>query len=81
MPEIPAWMWITWAAIALGGFAILETIALANRREGDTLSENIRRWLGITPPNPRRRILVPAFVAGLLVFVVWFIPHIVFNVL
>lgn len=78
---IPAWMWIVWLAVAAGGFAILETIALANRRDGDTLSENIRRWLGITPPSTRRRIAVPVFVGALILFLVWFLPHIVFNIL
>lgn len=79
--SIPEWAWIAWLALAGGGFTILETIALANRRDGDTLSENIRRWLGITPPNARRRVTVPVFAAVLILFVVWFIPHIVFNIL
>ncbi|MGP4092952.1 hypothetical protein [Nonomuraea sp. KM90] len=78
---IPEWMWIVWLITAAAGFAVLETIALANRRDGDTLSENIRRWLGITPPSLHRRISVPVFVGVLILFVVWFLPHIVFNIL
>ncbi|MEV0616176.1 hypothetical protein AB0I81_22875 [Nonomuraea sp. NPDC050404] len=78
---IPEWMWIAWLAIAAGGFAVLETVALINRRRGDTLSENIRRWLGITPPSVQRRIAVPVFVAVLVAFICWFLPHIVFDIL
>ena len=63
---IPEWMWIAWLAVAAGGFAVLETI---------------RAWLGITPPSVQRRIAVPVFVTVLVLFVVWFIPHIVFNIL
>lgn len=80
MTGMPTWAWIVWLVAALGGFAILETIALANRRDGDTLSENIRRWLGIYPPSPMKRFFLPAFVFGMVAFFVWFIPHIVFQV-
>jgi hypothetical protein len=79
--NVPEWAWITWLAIAAGGFAVLETVALANRRKGDTLSERTRAWLGITPPNARRRVAVPVFAAVLILFVVWFLPHIVFDIL
>ncbi|WP_326644572.1 hypothetical protein OIE67_25700 [Nonomuraea fuscirosea] len=78
---IPEWMWIAWLAVAAGGFAILEIIALINRRRGDTLSERTRAWLGITPPNARRRIAVPVFAAVLILFLVWFLPHIIFDIL
>lgn len=76
---IPSWAWVVWITGTLTSFAILETVALANRRQGDTLSENIRRWLGIHPPSTVRRVGVPMFVAVLVGFVVWFIPHIVFS--
>ena len=78
---IAEWMWIAWLATTAGAFAVLETIALVNRRKGDTLSERTRAWLGITPPNARRRIAVPVFAAVLILFVCWFLPHIVFDVL
>ena len=80
MPEIPSWAWIVWGSVSLGSFAVLETVALANKRDGDTLSENLRRWLGIHPSRPARRFAVPAFVVGLAIFVVWFVPHIVLNI-
>jgi len=34
--------WVAWLAI----FAVVEGIALANRREGDTLSEHVWEWFG-----------------------------------
>lgn len=77
---VEAWVWIAWLVVCLGGFAVLETLALINRRRGDTLSENIRRWLGIDPPNPVARIGIPAFVGVLVIFLIWFIPHIVFQI-
>ena len=77
---IPEWVWIVWLLITLGIFAGLEGIALANGHDGDTLSERTRRWLGITPHNPRRRIAVPAFAAVLTGFVLWFLPHILWSI-
>jgi hypothetical protein len=79
MLGVPSWAWVAWLAMSAGTFAILETIALINRRLGDTLSENTRRWLGITPARPVRRYTVPAFAAALVVFVVWFVPHIIWS--
>ena len=77
---IPAWLWISWITCTLAGFIILEAVALANRRSGDTLSEYIRKWLGIYPPSHIKRFGTTAFVVALVGFVVWFIPHIVFQV-
>lgn len=78
--EIPGWAWILWGSVSLTTFLVLEVIALTNERTGDTLSENIRRWLGITPPSPVRQVAVPVFVAVLLGFVAWFLPHILFSI-
>ena len=33
-----SWLWIGWLLL----FGVVETIALRNRRKGDTLSENLR---------------------------------------
>ncbi|MCW2901022.1 MAG: hypothetical protein JWO67_3287 [Streptosporangiaceae bacterium] len=76
---IPSWAWITWAVVAIGSFAVLETIAIVNGRSPDTLSENIRRWIGIEPPSKARLIGIPAFLAVLLGFTAWFVPHILLN--
>jgi hypothetical protein len=75
MLNIPSWAWITWAAATVVVF-----VALANRRKGDTLSKNLRRWLGINPLRPVKRYTIPVFVAGLVGFVVWFVPHIVLSI-
>jgi amino acid permease len=77
--SVPSWAWITWIAVALTAFGVLEGVALANRRRGDTLSENIRRWLGIDPPRRSRRIGMAAFATLLVAFVGWFVPHILLS--
>lgn len=75
---VPAWAWITWLAVTAGSFTILETIALATNING-TLSLTLRRWLGIDPPRRWRRITIPAFAATVILFVAWFLPHILTN--
>ncbi|MFC4533986.1 hypothetical protein [Sphaerisporangium dianthi] len=67
--------WLVWGGLALGSFAVLETIALLNHREGDTLSERLREWLGIYPVK-HWRLATSAALLGLLV---WFGWHIVFQ--
>lgn len=67
--------WAIWAAVTLGSFAILETWALLSKREGDTLSERLREWLGIRPVRQWRLITS----AALLGFLIWFGWHIVFQ--
>ena len=76
MPDIPTWAWITWAAVTVVSFAVLEAIAILNGRSPDTLSENIRRWIGVEPQSRTRLIGVPLFLAVLFGFVAWFVPHI-----
>jgi hypothetical protein len=78
MLQIPPWAWITWAVVSLASFTVLEAIALLNGRSPDTLSEYLRRWLGVDPPSRARRIGVPLFLAVVLGFVAWFVPHIAF---
>lgn len=75
---VPAWAWITWLAVTAGSFTILETLALATNIQG-TLSLTLRRWLGIDPPRRWRRITIPAFASALILFVAWFLPHILTN--
>jgi hypothetical protein len=70
-------LWIIWLAVVAAPFAALETIAIVDKRKGNTLTATTRRWLGIDPPNKRRRIGIPAFTAALLIFTGWFLPHIV----
>lgn len=72
-------VWLAWMTLVAVSFAILEGAAIMSRRTGDTLSETIRRWLGIEPGRPVRRIAVPAFVVVLIGFVAWFLPHILFR--
>lgn len=62
------WAWLAWGLI----FAVIEGMALANSREGDTLSEHVWAFLGYsegirTPTGwtRLRRFLVLAFLAWL----------------
>lgn len=68
--------WALWAALGLGGFAVLESYALLNGRPYDSLSAVTRELLGLNPRSRRRWVTEPLFVVGLLYWVTWFIPHI-----
>jgi hypothetical protein len=72
-------VWVAWLVAAAVSFAALEGYALYTPRPGDTLSENLRRWLGIAPPRPWRHVGAVGFVAALVGFVAWFGPHIVLG--
>lgn len=67
-------VWIVWLAVASVSFGVLEWVTI---RKGQTLSENLRRWLGVEPRKPWRKVGIPAFAAVVLGFAAWFIPHIV----
>jgi len=59
--------WIAW----LTAFAVIEGAALADKDEGDTLSEHVRKWFA-THTRPGRL----AFAAVWLGFAGWFLVHI-----
>ena len=63
-----AYVWIAWTAM----FAVVEGIALANKRDGDTLSENIRHLFRTRTSKAGRAF----FAAGWLGFSGWFAIHI-----
>lgn len=65
--------WIIWLAVTAVSFGALEWVTLQKR---ETLSENLRRWLGIDPPKPWRHMGVAAFTSVVLGFAAWFVPHI-----
>lgn len=71
------WFWVGWLVLLAGGFAFAETWAIVSRGRGGTLSEKTRKWLGVDPPRPRRRAALLTFSAALVLFTVWFVPHIV----
>jgi uncharacterized membrane protein len=66
-------MWAAWFAFGTGGFFVLEHLAVKQQPE-DTLSKVTRDILGVH--QRRGKITKPTFVAGLVGFVIWFIPHI-----
>jgi len=74
--NVPGWLWATWAIATLVSFGVMEGLALHDRRGYDTLTATTRRWLGIYPAKPLRRITIPLFATTLLVFIGWFLPHI-----
>jgi len=65
-----------WAA---RGLAVLEGIALLNRRDSDTLSEHLRRRLGIDPANERRKAAVPLFIAAVVALAAWPFPYLLMR--
>ena len=49
---IPSGYWLFWLGVlVLAGFAVPEALAIKNRQSGDTLSENLRRWLKTDTPG------------------------------
>ncbi|MCI3277537.1 hypothetical protein [Streptomyces cylindrosporus] len=67
--DFPLWLW----AIPAGSFAVMEGLAIANRRSGDNASELIRRAAGISPARPWR----PLGIAAIATFCVWFGHHLI----
>ncbi|MEU5978419.1 hypothetical protein [Streptomyces sp. NPDC047315] len=61
-------VWIIWSLI----FAVAEGVALANRRDGDTLSENVRRLFRTRTSKAGRAV----FAVGWFGFSGWFALHI-----
>ncbi|MER5912309.1 hypothetical protein ABT124_17895 [Streptomyces sp. NPDC001982] len=70
--DFPLWLW----AIPAGSFAVLEALAIRNRRKGDTASELLRRAAGISPARPWR----PVGVAVIATFCAWLANHLINTV-
>lgn len=70
-----AW-WVGWLVAVVASFGVLEGIALGNRADGDTLSENTRRWIGMFAGTRKRAAGAAAFAGTVLGFAVWFVVHI-----
>jgi hypothetical protein len=68
------WGWIVWTGVSLGGFAVLEGIALRKGEHGNTLSCHLRRTFGIYPRKRWHPVGRAAFLGGLL----WLGHHIAF---
>ncbi|MFJ9114491.1 hypothetical protein ACIRJO_02965 [Streptomyces sp. NPDC102394] len=67
--DFPLWLW----AVPVGSFAVLEGVAIFNRRRGDTASELLRKAAGIKPLRPWR----PAGVAAITTFCTWLAHHLI----
>lgn len=70
-------IWIAFLSTVAAAFGVLE--GLGFEKPGGTLSETTRRWLGVSPHKPRRKVAVPLFTGGLAMFLAWFIPHILMG--
>jgi hypothetical protein len=67
--------WLFWLGVAvLCGFAIPEVYAIRSQQSGDTLSENIRRWLRTDTPGGGASWL--AVWSALAAILVWLLGHI-----
>ncbi|MEU6056973.1 hypothetical protein [Streptomyces sp. NPDC047097] len=68
-----SWTWIVW----LGAFCAIEGKALANRTEGDTLSEHIWTWFSTSRSaaagQPSGWVRLRRF--SLLAFLAWLLAH------
>lgn len=72
--SIPPGYWLAWLGAIIVGFAIPEADAILNKQDGDTLSENIRRWLHTDTPGGGITWLVVWL--HLLAGFVWLLGHI-----
>lgn len=68
------WYWWLWVATSVLMFGGIEGWALATDSQR-TLTASLRRVLGISPPNRKRKTLVPLFVGGLVALVAWLVAH------
>ena len=69
--------WIVWLSVTAGTFGAGEWWAMrSGSPPGETLSANIRKWLGVRPSQPRKRWTVYGFTGLIVGFAVWFVPHI-----
>ena len=76
----PTIVWACWLGImVLGTFGLLEGSALVSKKSGDTFSETLRRWLGITPRRWWRPIGMISFLVIFGGFSVWFLGHILLG--
>ena len=68
--------WVIWLSLTVGSFLALEIPALRNRREGDTLSEHVWRWLKVRTArsDAGASFLILARVA-LGAFLIWLAGH------
>ena len=64
-------VWVLWLAL----FALFEGVALADKRDEDTLSERTRAWFRTRDSATGRRV----FAAGWTAFAGWFLWHILWQ--
>jgi hypothetical protein len=68
-------IWIIWAGVTAIWFAVAEYMALSNKYEGDTLSENLRALIG------NHKVAKYGTLGVWITFATWFALHIWFSIL
>jgi Na+/H+ antiporter NhaC len=68
------WAGFLTAVMLIG--AILEWLGYISGKNG-TLSDTLRRWLGIDPVQHYRNMAVPLFISGVIAIVVWLSLHLI----
>jgi hypothetical protein len=66
------WFWLAWGGVFLVG----EGVALARNAAGDTLSEQVWRWLRVTPGKVKvssALVRFPSYIVGAVL--VWLFGH------
>ena len=66
-------LWLAWGFV----FVVVETLAIIDRRRGDTLSEHVWKWLKVGARQPT--LLVWVARAGVLIFCAWLGFHLAFG--
>jgi len=72
---IPNSIWILWGVTMAAWFGIAEYMAVSNDYKGDTLSENLRELIG------KHKALWYGTLVVWIVFTLWFLGHIWFEIL
>lgn len=68
----------TWIWVALGAAAfVTEMVALFNRKDGDTLSEQMWKLLRVEDARPSTAVWVGRGLVAL--FLLWLVPHFLFG--
>jgi hypothetical protein len=68
--------WAIWLGLIVASFGVLEGIALFNKKSGDTLSENTRKWIGLKENGFKRVAGASVFAGSILGLAAWFVVHI-----
>lgn len=78
LPEVPGIAWALWGVFVVGGFAILEAVAVRNGPSEDALSHVLRRLFRVREKLGAATFLVVLALLNLVLL--WLSTHIIGNV-